>query len=54
MLRGHEKKTIEACRGLQAQLSGDEGMLFDTILEAIASDSEKHQRLLEAVEKLIP
>lgn len=53
MLRGHEKHTIETCRGLQAQLSGDEGELFDTILEAIASDSEKHQRLLETVEKLI-
>ena len=54
MLRGHEKKTIEACRGLQAQLSGDEGELFDTILDAIATDSEKHHRLLETVEKLIP
>jgi hypothetical protein len=54
MLRGHEQKTIEACRALQARVSGDEGELFDTILEAIASDSEKHQRLLETVEKLIP
>ena len=53
MLRGHEKKTIEACRGLKSRVSGGEGELFDTILEAIASDSEKHQRLLETVEKLI-
>jgi hypothetical protein len=54
ILRGHEQKTIEACRGLQAQLSGDEGELFDTLLEAIATDSEKHKRLLAMVEKLIP
>ena len=52
-LRGHEQKTIEACRGLKSRLSGGEGDLFDTILEAIAMDSEKHQRLLESVEKLI-
>jgi len=54
MLRGHEKKTVEACRSLQSRLSGDEGEIFDTLLEAIASDSEKHHRLLEAVEKLLP
>jgi hypothetical protein len=53
MLRGHEKKTIEACRGLKSRLSGGERDLFDTILEAIAADSEKHERLLETVEKLI-
>jgi len=53
MLRGHEKKTIEACRGLKSRLSGGERDLFDTILETIAMDSEKHERLLEAVAKLI-
>ena len=53
MLRGHEQKTIEACRGLKSRLTDGEGDLFDTILEAIATDSEKHQRLLETVERLI-
>jgi len=54
MLRGHEKKTIDACRSLQASLSGEEGALLDAFLEAIATDSEKHQRLLATVEALIP
>ena len=53
MLRGHEKKTIEACRALKSRVTGDEGEIFDAILEAIASDSEKHQRLLDTVEKRI-
>ena len=53
MLRGHEKKTTEACRGLKSRLSGDEGELFDAILDAIILDSEKHHRLLATVEKLI-
>ncbi|MDH3213452.1 MAG: hypothetical protein OEM05_13295 [Myxococcales bacterium] len=52
-LRGHEKKTIEACRGLKSQLSGEEGELFDAILDAITLDSEKHHRLLLTVEKLV-
>ena len=53
MLRGHEKKTIDACRGLKSRLSGDEGELFDAVLDAIILDSEKHHRLLATVEKLI-
>ena len=52
-LQEHEKKTIEACRGLRSQLSGADGELFDTLLDAVALDSEKHHRLLAAVEKLI-
>ena len=53
MLRGHEKKTTEACRGLKSRLSDHEGELFDAILDAIILDSEKHHRLLATVEKLI-
>jgi hypothetical protein len=53
MLRGHERKTTEACRGLKSRLSGDEGELFDAVLDAIILDSEKHHRLLATVEKLI-
>ena len=52
-LRGHEKKTIEACRSLKSQLSGEEEDLFDGILEAVSLDSEKHHRLLLSVEKLV-
>jgi rubrerythrin len=53
MLRGHEKKTTEACRGLKSRLSDDEGELFEAVLDAIILDSEKHHRLLATVEKLI-
>jgi transcriptional regulator of acetoin/glycerol metabolism len=52
-LQEHEKKTIMECRALKSRLSGEEGDLFETLLEAIALDSEKHQRLLAAVVKLI-
>jgi hypothetical protein len=52
-LRGHEKKTIDACRGLKSRLSGDEGDLYDAVLDSIILDSEKHNRLLATVEKLI-
>jgi hypothetical protein len=53
MLRSHERQTIDACRGLKSRLSGDEGELFDAILDAIGLDSEKHDRLLGAVERLL-
>ena len=52
-LQEHEKKTVTECRALKSRLSGEEGDLFETLLEVIALDSEKHQRLLAAVEKLI-
>ena len=52
-LKEHEKKTVTECRELAAGLSGEEMVLFETVLEAIALDSEKHHRLLAAVEKLI-
>ena len=53
MLQEHEKKTILECRALQSRLSGEPGDLFETLLEAIALDSEKHQLLLAAVERLV-
>jgi hypothetical protein len=52
-LQEHEKKTIESCRELKTRLSGEERELFATILDTIALDSEKHHRLLAAVEKMI-
>ena len=53
LLREHEKKTIADCRGLVPRLSGEGGELYEALLEAIALDSEKHDRLLAAVEKLL-
>jgi bacterioferritin (cytochrome b1) len=53
LLQMHERKTIDECRATRAQLSGDNAELFSTLLEAMVLDSEKHHRLLDAVERLL-
>lgn len=53
MLKEHERKTVEDCRGLIARLSGEEGEIFEALLDAVALDSEKHHRLLSTVERLL-
>ncbi len=52
-LQKHELETIDACRDVQPQLSGQDAELLGTLLEAMQLDSEKHHRLLGAVEKLL-
>jgi hypothetical protein len=52
-LHAHEGETIEACRALRPRLSGERAELIDTLLEVMALDSEKHQRLLTAVQGLL-
>ena len=52
-LKEHEARTIESCRDMVDQLSGDESPLFEGVLDAIIHDSEKHHRLLTLVEELI-
>jgi hypothetical protein len=52
-LRKHEKETIDAYRSLKSQLSGEERELLDSLLDGMVLDSEKHHRLLLAVEKMI-
>ncbi|OFV84044.1 MAG: hypothetical protein A2W26_03260 [Acidobacteria bacterium RBG_16_64_8] len=52
-LRRHEQETINACRSLKAGLPGDDGDLLTTLLDAMALDSEKHHRLLQAVEGML-
>ncbi len=52
-LQDHETQTIEACRSLRSRLSGDEGEIFEALLDAIALDSEKHHRLLTTLGKTI-
>jgi rubrerythrin len=51
-LRDHEQETITACRDLKSQLPPDESEFFGALLDAIILDSEKHHRLLLAVERL--
>jgi hypothetical protein len=53
VLQRHERETIESCKALQPQLIGDSAELMNTLLEVMVLDSEKHQRLLAAVEKLL-
>ncbi len=52
-LREHEKETVQVCRKLKSQMNLKEPELFEAILDALIFDSEKHQRLLLAVEKTI-
>jgi rubrerythrin len=49
----HEQETINSCRALKSEIPVDEGDFFDGLLDAMILDSEKHQRLLSAVEKMI-
>ena len=53
VLQRHERETIEACKALLPQLMGENAELMNTLLEVMILDSEKHQRLLAAVEKLL-
>lgn len=50
-LARHEEATIEDCRRLKSQSAAEETDLFDAILDALISDSEKHQRLLLALSR---
>lgn len=52
-LRRHERETIEACRQLKTGLPAEDAEFFDALLDAIILDSEKHDRLLSAVERMI-
>jgi hypothetical protein len=51
-LQDHERETIAACRELKEQLPSDESEFFGALLDAVILDSEKHERLLLAVERL--
>lgn len=52
-LREHETETIYACRALKTQLPAQERDLIGTLLDVVSLDSEKHQRLLAAIEHLL-
>ena len=52
-LREHEKETVQVCRKLKSQMTMKEPEIFEAIFDALIYDSEKHQRLLLAVEKTI-
>jgi hypothetical protein len=52
-LQKHELDTIAACRAATSQLSGEDAELLGTLLDAMVLDSEKHHRLLGAVEEML-
>ncbi|MEE9568566.1 MAG: hypothetical protein V3W37_04200 [Candidatus Binatia bacterium] len=52
-LRKHEQESIDAYRNLKSQLSGEDRELLDSLLDGLILDSEKHDRLLLAIEKMI-
>lgn len=52
-LRKHERETIDACHGLKSQIPESGGTVMRALLEAMALDSEKHDRLLGAVEAML-
>ena len=52
-LQRHERETIHACRALELELAGQAEEILATLLSVMILDSEKHHRLLGAVEKLL-
>lgn len=49
----HEQETIENCRNLKVRFLAAESELYAAILEALISDSAKHQMLLVALSRVL-
>lgn len=52
-LRAHEREGIAAFRDLQPQLSGELAGVLGALLDVVITDSEKHEKLLAMVEKML-
>ena len=52
-LQDHERETIAACRDLKSQVPPNDSEFFSALLDALILDSEKHERLLLAVERMV-
>ncbi len=52
-LQAHERETIAACRQLKSETPREESEFFNALLDTLILDSEKHERLLQAVERLL-
>jgi hypothetical protein len=53
LLQQHERETVDACRRLQPRSSNQLAVFMGTLLDAMALDSEKHEKLLLAIEKML-
>ena len=49
----HEEETIDNCRKLKLRFVAQESQLMAAILEALISDSEKHQMMLMALNRIL-
>jgi rubrerythrin len=52
-LQEHERETIAACRDLKTEMPPEESEFFSALLDALILDSQKHERMLQAVERLV-
>ena len=52
-LQEHERETIAACRELKSETPPEESEFFSALLDALILDSEKHERLLLAIERIV-
>ncbi len=52
-LQEHERETIAACSELKIETPPEESEFFSALLDALILDSQKHERLLQAVERLV-
>jgi hypothetical protein len=53
LLKEHELSTIDACKALKSHMKGDQGEVFEALLDVLILDSQKHHRLLEALESVV-
>jgi hypothetical protein len=52
MLQDHEQATIDACSRLKAEVQGEHEELLEALLEVLILDSQKHHRLLTALDRI--
>jgi hypothetical protein len=52
LLQQHEQETITACGKLKSEMKGENGELFTALVDVLILDSQKHYRLLQALESI--
>lgn len=52
LLQHHEKETILACEALRSQVKGQQGEIYEALLDVMILDSQKHHRVLQALANL--
>jgi hypothetical protein len=52
LLQQHELETIISCEEFKSKMKGDQGELYEALLDVLIFDSRKHHRVLEALERV--